>query len=631
MVDPLGYTKAGTDALVAGAIAAQAVSDSARNVAQVAAAVGEASSATRARVNAALAAGSAFGVKKTVRLEGDFTISGALVIPSNTTLDATDATITLASGAASHMIENAAVATARTVTDLVTTAASATVTSATAAFASGDVGKAALVYLGDTAAPRHLATTIASVSNATTAVLADPIPVALAGTGASIGARDHDIKIVGGNWVRGINGIPPGDNTLHSLFFRRVDRLTIRSLSFGSGSGKYGISIADARNFLVQDFTLIQAPSDGVHLGGLCFKGTISRVKGSTGDDLAAITCDDYSIYNDVGGDVSDILFEDCILEDRTNLGATPNAVAIYSDNTTGHQVRRVTVNRCIDQATAAQRSVTVAGPVTDLVIQNCFGAIVLRDDQTSGSPLMAGVTIRDHSFTFLPGTNQAENALYISGVTIPNLLVDGLAFANLPTGGVSAWGIVVAPNTAITKLLVRRASRRCNRGGLIYVYGTGAHVDTIALEDCYSDGIDYSGSTRLVNADTGDAHVWTVILRGCTIARHSTTVSLTQSGATILTSACDFSDAVNLISGSGTYYDINSANTRWPAGAPSLSSGAVIHSHSFDLPIDVSKLAGSAGDMATNTSNANTGALGAGPVVHTGSAWKSIVSGATF
>lgn len=61
------------------------------------------------RVNTILKTGSAVGLRKIIRLRGTFSIGSAIVVPSNTELDATEATIILLPNSNGNMLQNAAV------------------------------------------------------------------------------------------------------------------------------------------------------------------------------------------------------------------------------------------------------------------------------------------------------------------------------------------------------------------------------------------------------------------------------------------------------------------------------------------------------------------------------------------
>lgn len=120
--------------------------------------------------------------------------------------------------------------------------------------------------------------------------------------------RDSNIEVIGGTWDKGGNG---GTLTeLHGLTFRRVDGLWVRDLKYKSTAGKYGINVRDVKNSLIEGIDFAPA-SDGVHINGPTTNGVVRRITGSTYDDSVAITGNDYSTYNDVYGDVTNVLIED--------------------------------------------------------------------------------------------------------------------------------------------------------------------------------------------------------------------------------------------------------------------------------------------------------------------------------
>ena len=309
---------------------------------------------------------------------GETYLVSTLVLPSDTALIGQGATLLQTAGDARNMFRNAAVDAARTVNALSITSGSATVTDADGTFTAADVGKAALVYCGDVGQPVFVETTVTSVTNANTAVLADPMPRTETVAGMSIGPRDRNIVISGWRWERTSTQLVAESNNSHNALFRRVDGLTVTDMTGGGGHGKYAFHIADARNFAVDRITLVDAPSDGVHIGGRCFYGKV-RVRGVPGDDMAAITAGDYLQFNDVWGDVSDIDFDDCILEGLSNTINNGRAVMIGNDASglgLSTRVRRIKVRRASSTVVEWPNVVFVGGRCDEVDIEDSAGIV---------------------------------------------------------------------------------------------------------------------------------------------------------------------------------------------------------------------------------------------------------------
>lgn len=255
-------------------------------------------------INAALTAGSVVRGKP-----GEtYTINAPLVIGSDSFLDMRGCTVAWKTGVAGHnLIRNEAATPQRIITDAATTASDATLTSATAAFTSGDVGRTITVFNGSGASKRAFTADIASVTNGTTVELSIVAPFTGTGQTANIHNRDRNINILGGVWDRGA-AVGVGGSDLSSLVFHYVDSLTldihdVRSTALGA---KYAIYLAAVTNVHanVRDMDVI---SDGLHVAGPAFKVEVPFIGGTTGDDMFALTGQDYPDYQVSGGNITDV------------------------------------------------------------------------------------------------------------------------------------------------------------------------------------------------------------------------------------------------------------------------------------------------------------------------------------
>lgn len=239
-----------------------------------------------------------------------YTIDGPIVIPSDTTLVMTGCTVVLANGSDCNIVNNAAVSATRRVLDAVTTSASTTLTSATAAFTVGDVGKAITIQ-GAGANGTALTTTIAAHTNSTTITLADAAGSSVTGQYAAVGPRDANVRVIGGLWDRRANG-PAGSINGHNMRFRHVDGLTVSNTTHAATAGKYAVNPGDCTMVRVENTTLHDYSSDGVHLNGPCDRVHVFSTLGNEiGDDLVSLTArDSIPGITDCAGDITNVVVD---------------------------------------------------------------------------------------------------------------------------------------------------------------------------------------------------------------------------------------------------------------------------------------------------------------------------------
>lgn len=271
-----------------------------------------------------------------------YVVHSSLIIPSGTTLDMTGCTITLNTYVLDTIVRNQSATPSRTVSDVVTTAGSAVLTSATARFTREDVGKWVCIGLTLTVGAGFNATTglalaggpasagtvpggnvltaqITRVVNATTAILSKRADLAKTAQPMNIfDTRDRDITVRGGTWVRDTGrSLMASDGgasiKIHHLVFRNIDSITIEDLSVVypiAGTGKYGISVGMATKMTVQNI-VFNTTSDGVHLQGPIDTGIITNITGTPGDDFVSLTAADWPNFQDCTGDLTNIAITD--------------------------------------------------------------------------------------------------------------------------------------------------------------------------------------------------------------------------------------------------------------------------------------------------------------------------------
>jgi hypothetical protein len=374
---------------------------------------------------------------------GTCVIDDPLVVYSNTWLDAGTTTISYPTETGT-ILRNAA-ATNRAVTDAVMSAGSTTLTSATANFTSADVGRSVYVA-GANVGGILLCTTIASVSSATTAVLADAALAEVSGVTATIYSRDSNITITGGTWVKGGT---PGRGGGHNLLFRRVDNLRLADLNIDAVNGDYAISAADVNNLNAQRLRFIRTAADGIHVAGPATGIVIEDVSGTTADDTVAFTARDWPAYDDVHGHIRSVRVT------GLRAGQTVGTAVKLVGGTTNTTLRDITL-RDLD-------------PVTGL-------AVNIASDAESG-----GVT--DIDGVLIDGVKcAAEGGMYLNAtaggsITIRNVsqVLQGAEWnPTISVPGTAVWDTITVDGLSIA------ASTQTNGVGLIL--GVGSSVSKVEL-----------------------------------------------------------------------------------------------------------------------------------------------------
>jgi hypothetical protein len=244
---------------------------------------------TTVRINAALAAGS-------VRLRGEFTIKGPIVLRSGNALDARGASITNDASSIVQMVVNAGSVAVATGTGSVDAGSTTLTTSMTLT-----VGQTVTVAGADASGTTVLTADVTAVGDGAV-TLSVPALSAVSGGAVKAFNRDHDITLTGGRWDRGTN-TGGGGIALHNVYIRHADGVTVDIESVHSSHGKYAVSVASASRVWVRARGL-DAHSDGVHLMGPLDCVHVDLVEGTTVDDCLAITAADWAAYGDSSGDV---------------------------------------------------------------------------------------------------------------------------------------------------------------------------------------------------------------------------------------------------------------------------------------------------------------------------------------
>jgi hypothetical protein len=333
----------------------------------------------------------------------------------------------MSAGGNTNLLKNASTIPSRTVADAVTTAASTTVTSATANFQAGDVGKAVGVLgagpnYGLSTAPGSLYGTIVTVNSTTSVVLS--VAATSSKTNATLAvfpARDTNITVVGGSWDRGNADSVYQSLNSHSFFFRRVDGLffsQVKQISNGSQGigGRYGYSIADVTKVFAEKLDFNVA-GGGIQFAGPAQYVTIRGMTGFSGDDLVAFVATDGqtqvgSLLGDVNGSMTDILVEN--LQCNNAYTALKIASGIGSNNVAN------TISRF---------------KARDIFGSTIFGPVNIVD--YAGATTFSGEI---ENVSVAPGANQP--LIKIAATNAGEVILKGFKFPNLST-----------PNTGVIKV----------------------------------------------------------------------------------------------------------------------------------------------------------------------------------
>jgi hypothetical protein len=474
-------------------------------------------------VNAILAASAG---KRVVGRHGQtYLMTAPPVVHSGSTLDMYGCTVTIKAGSNTNLLINRAVQTVRRVTDAATTSASQTITSATAAFTAGDVGKTIVVH-GAGPAGALLTTTVSAVTNGTTATLTAAASTTTSGTYAAVGNRDANITIRGGVW----NRISPNGGSngwdLHCFRLRHIDGLLVENVTITSGAGKYAVSVGDITDAKIRDVTL-SAFSDGIHIQGPAYRTHVAQIRGTTADDTVAITPRDWAAYDEVFGHVEDTLIED--------VTATSTAACLVKvlGGSPATAVRRTRVCRVSGSAAinpvivgddTAQAN-TTGGQVDDISIEDVKAAgassqPVIKLNGRNMSRISVDKVEFDNAAATAPVVNYAPTAvatldsLIIGRIrvksigatpivrddlqgTISRLLVDGV-----DVGATVSGAQIVQVRTLVTDLIIRNVMGSLT--GSTNVLHLNGSDTTAQVTRCTIDGVHIVGTGgSIVNAVT--------------------------------------------------------------------------------------------------------------------------------
>jgi hypothetical protein len=538
--------------------------------------------------------------------------SAPLILSSGTTLDMTGCVVQLKAGSDTNMLRSKGVTVnARGVVDGATTAASTTLTSATANFVAGDVGKRIRVYGAGTSGA-VLDTTIASVTSSTAAVLnAAAVPTAT-GLYVAIGSRDTDITVIGGTWDRGNN---QGADTLTNrcnFVFLRGDRIKVRGTTHKSTAGKYAILLADVGDFQVTDTYLDTFASDGIHINGPSWNGTIDGVYGTSGDDAAALLEQEpFAAYDITRGRNNNITLRR-VIATSTTVGIKLNC----SGNVAHGPESDVVIDGC-DGGVRFLGEGAAGGAWGTIQIVNSRG-IFSAPNSTALAKTIRTVQMLNHNGRVTANFTGAIDLR--NNLTVERLLVNGMMVYTTATqdallrleGATSVVRYASITNSGMS------ASGTDARLVSLHTNATLTHLalDNVNSEQPSNNGpmVDYPAGTTVERVD----------MRGVR-AKHSFLVQ--NNPALEIT-------IVGCVNPGGGSVSSSTASTLYgtgiPAGQPAWRQDAgTIHPKSLDWQVELRKVAKAKGNVCYNTDGALT--CGTGPVVCDGTNWKNLYTGATY
>lgn len=627
-------------------------------------------SANTSAINSALTAAlNAGGGTLGIIAPGTYSINAPLVIGSNTTLTLADGVvISLAASSNCHMIENSAVTAQRTVTDAAITIGTTALSSATAAFTSGDVGRTVSIAGagGGTGGLGPLTAEITAIVSGTQATISVAAHKTVSGASCPIYNRDRNIRVIGGKWDRGTNS-GSGANA-HSAYFRHVDGLEFEANEFVSTGGKYCVSLGSVTNFRC-GVGLFDGASDGIHVTGPATRGVITRAAGATDDDMVAFTCGDYSMYADVAGDITNItvrslypngakqalkilagagwLADNIIVEGTVAGTCYNNGVWVGDDTgnpeTTGGSYGKIDLGsiKVITGGSSyyplvlpapAARHIRVAitqqaGPATaSISLQSTSTAQIDHLDVHSSvwtaallstviSPISSGITIE--RLTVENCVQTVGSLMALGGATVTKLSVVGHR-ASVPA---STYLVLLSSGTLsnvdlINCVLTSSSSTR-------YIHQIGGTLTNVTVS-----GGSISGGNNLVTPTAGVDLTLTGVklsslsriigdVRGASVVRLNNPAMASIGLAAFYVNTGGSLTMHGQITTSGTFALIDRA------------ASETVSVYGLTLPVDFSKVTKTASTMATNTNAALS--CGVGPAICDGTNWKNIFSGSTY
>lgn len=572
-----------------------------------------------AAINAALLNGN-----KHVLIAEDVTINAPLVIYSNTHLElAPGVTVTYPATTGPMLSNHSAFTPQRTLSDAAMTAGTTTLTSATAAFTSADIGRSVIVTdagsEGDV-----LCGVVVSVTDATTAILSVSATGTVSGKTCLIYDRDSNIKItlngtVDLSSVTASNGTGSEGNLRMHLFFRRIDGLVIAGGGITSGAtAKYGISIGDCERFYVSEINF-DSYADGVHIVGPAKNGVIENIYGQTRDDVIAFTTTDYIEFRDIQGPISNVHVRNV---DANSTHA--NSLKVVGN--VGNPLTNISVSNFSNSSGGTLDAIVFDDPlcgvgtiVNGLLLDNFYGEKVRINLTPTGG---GDITLRNITNTLNKLSTDYESIIYTgAGASINSLRIENIndlsASNRLYLATISgSIGVIQASKLILSYLSTDGGATAFN------IYGS---VDVLSIDSVVLT------RGKLVHQRSAStvSYVSLTDIHGVSLNRLFETDKPANVKLTNFTTITPKNPAFYVAAGgslqlSGSGYAgqiVNSSVAR--AGSESVIVKFL------DLPCNLTQLTPTLGSYVYNTNAAL--ACGVGPVISNDTIWKHMYTGATY
>lgn len=226
--------------------------------------------------------------------------------------------------------------------------------------------------------------------------------------------RNKNISILGGTLDASIFS-GTGIKNLRCVF-HHVDNLKIKDATLLSQSGKYMIALGDTTNVYINNLHY-DCQSDGVHLLGKNYNTIIENISGNAGDDIVAITTEDYVTYKYEEGDVEGLTIK--------NVRGS-NATRIILLGNTKYTIKNVEIDNVKQLGTGAVINVGDGGELAD--ISAFIDKVIIRNassDNTNSQILLRHSNMGEF---FLENINCG---IYLSRETNGNVGINKLTVKN--------------------------------------------------------------------------------------------------------------------------------------------------------------------------------------------------------
>ncbi len=278
---------------------------------------------------------------------------------------------------------------------------------------------------------------------------------------------DNDLSIDGGVWTTLANAVSGNGNergrsskekpvfgTHGVILLQNVRRLSVKNLTIRE-SRPFGVHLANAHDFRVENITLERHKRDGVHVNGPASDGVIRGVRGDSHDDNIALNAWEWKNYAPSYGPIERILIEDVTgspegLRAANSIRLLPGVKRFEDGSTLDCPIRDITLRRITD--------------IRDFKLYNQPNLELGRDkDFSEGVGSLRNIRFEDLVFN-RPGSIQVHantDGLMISGAKLlfPTLSDYGLVeigpksmtYRGAPGSEPSRWVEIFSPNLDCT------------------------------------------------------------------------------------------------------------------------------------------------------------------------------------